>query len=252
MSAEAKYRAPSLDALRLGASLALTIGHIAPAGLIPIALRDILLGGVSSTLFFVMSGFLLSTSHRFWIQSWREIAVKRFCRLYPVHLLCFSLLLPFAFFGSDRVSNPELLRVLGWWGTGMQGLLPFGSFGQLWNFPAWAVTALLIGGVFLPWLKLAKVRNWPIDSSCALLLIFLGIRLASDLLQDTPSSEFESTRRHMAILPRLLEVNAGALAGVVFTQLRERFHLRWLGSGPSLSRTARSCQSLYSSWLLLT
>ena len=76
MSAEAKYRAPSLDALRLGASLALTIGHIAPAGLIPIALRDILLGGVSSTLFFVMSGFLLSTSHRFWIQSWREIAIK--------------------------------------------------------------------------------------------------------------------------------------------------------------------------------
>ena len=97
----------------------------------------------------------------------------------------------------------------------MQGLLPFGSFGQLWNFLAWAVTALLIGGVFLPWLKLAKVRNWPIDSSCALLFVLLEIRLALDLLQDTPSSEFESTRRHMAILPQLLEVNAGALAGVV-------------------------------------
>ena len=93
----------------------------------------------------------------------------------------------------------------------MQGLLPFGSFGQLWNFPAWAVTALLIGGVFLPWLKLAKVRNWPIDSSCALLFVLLGIRLALDLLQDTPSSQFESKQRHMAILPRLLGVNAEGL-----------------------------------------
>ena len=79
------------------------------------------------------------------------------------------------------------------------------------------------------------MRNWPIDSSCALLFVLLGIRLASDLLQVTPSSEFESTRRHMAILPRLLEVHAGALAGVVFTQLRERFHLRWLGSDTALA-----------------
>ena len=235
ISSEARFRAPSLDALRLVASLAITIGHIVPADLIPDALHDLLLSGVSTTLFFAMSGFVLSTSNRFWEQSWRETGVKRFSRLYSIHLLCFSLLLPFAFLGSDTASSSELLRVLGWWGTGMQGLLPYGSFQELWNFPAWAVTALLIGGLTLPWLKLAKLRNWPLSSSCGLLFVFIGIRLAIDLLQDSPASEFQTIQRHMAFLPRLLEVNAGAMSGVVFNQLGTRFNLRWLGSDQALA-----------------
>ncbi len=235
MTQQEKYHAPSLDALRLVASLAIVVGHLVPTGLLPIGLENLFHGGVSTTLFFVMSGFVLSTSNRFWQQSWREIAVKRIGRLYSLHLIFFIALLPFAIFGSQRISKHELLRVLGWWGTGMQGLLPFGSFEQLWNFPAWVVTPLLIGGLSLPWLKLAKLRKWPLESSFGLLFVVVGIRLAFDLLQDGPASDFESTKRHMAFLPRLLEINAGALSGVIFWQLGTRFNLIWLGRDATLA-----------------
>jgi len=59
-------RAHCLDALRLLSSLTLATGHVSGAPLVPDWLTSLLLSGLSTTTFFVISGFVTVVSHRFW------------------------------------------------------------------------------------------------------------------------------------------------------------------------------------------
>ena len=207
-------RAHSLDALRLCASLALVIGHLTTDQTFPAALRHLMLGGLSSTLFFVMSGFVVVASPSFWALPSHVTILKRALRLLPPHWLGFAIMVPFAALGADRISTSELTRTLAWWLTGLHDFAPPGAFTVDWNQPAWAITPLLIGGFTLPALKLARINTWSLRTILLLLIPVVILRMAVDLLPAPPPDLNASFPRHAAVFPRLLEILAGAIAAV--------------------------------------
>lgn len=218
-----KPRAHALDLLRLIASLALALGHLTSDGHLPASFRAYLLAGLSSTLFFLLSGFAAAISTSFWRDSiWRN-AAQRAWRLLPPHWLAFALLLPLAITGEDRISNEELRQTLLWWLPGLQGIMPPGITTIQWNFPAWAITPLLIGGLTLPWIRFARLDSAKPVALWLLLATFLALRFAHTLEHGTPADLPTYFQLHFALFPRLLEVYAGALAALLLAHHRTRF-----------------------------
>jgi peptidoglycan/LPS O-acetylase OafA/YrhL len=216
-------RAHALDLLRLLASLALAFGHLTSDAQIPASFRAYLLAGLSSTLFFLLSGFAVAISTSFWRDSiWRN-AAQRTWRLLPPHWFAFGLLLPLAITGEDRISNGELRQTLLWWLPGLQGIMPPGISTIQWNFPAWAITPLLIGGLTLPWMRFARLNTAKPVALWLLLTTFFALRLAHTLWNGAPADLPTYFHLHFALLPRLLEVYVGALVALLLAQHRVKF-----------------------------
>ncbi len=211
----------TLDALRLAASLALVVGHLTTEATVPATIGNLLLGGLSSAMFFLLAGYLGAATPGLFERPIGATLWRRSMRLLPPHWIGFALLLPFAF----RLPWEELGSAILWWGSGMQNLAPAGTFSQRWNFPAWAVTPLLLGSLSLIWLRLGKVNEWGPRSLIPLLGGILLVRMGLDLLPFPPLDSETSIARHTANLPRLLEVQAGAIAALLF-----RNPPRWLAA----------------------
>lgn len=216
-------RAHALDLLRLIASLALAVGHLTSDAHLPPWFRAYLLAGLSSTLFFLLSGFAAGISASFWRDSIGRNAAQRAWRLLPPHWFAFGLLLPLAIMGEDRISNGELRQTLLWWLPGLQGIMPPGISTIQWNFPAWAITPLLIGGLTLPWMRLARLDTAKPVALWLLLVTFLALRLAHTLWNGAPADLPTYFQFHFALFPRLLEVYAGAMTGLLLAHRRVRF-----------------------------
>lgn len=216
-------RAHALDLLRLIASLALAFGHLTSDAHVPPWFRAYLLAGLSSTLFFLLSGFAAALSTSFWRDSiWRN-AAQRAWRLLPPHWFAFGLLLPLAITGEDRISNGELRQTLLWWLPGLQGIMPPGISTIQWNFPAWAITPLLIGGLTLPWMRFARLQTARPMVLWFLLSLCLSLRMAHTLWNGAPADLPAYFQLHFALLPRLLEIYAGAFTGLLLARHSMRF-----------------------------
>ncbi|MDX2269064.1 MAG: acyltransferase family protein [Bryobacter sp.] len=207
-------RAYALDFLRLLASLAIAMGHVTRREHWPGHLHSYLLAGLSSSLFFLLSGFVLAASQGFWKRSLARHAAERAYRLLPPHWFAFALLVPLALTGADRVPTEEFLQVLWWWLPGLQSLMPPGETANGWNYPAWAITPLLIGGLTLPWLRWSRLRERGAVWIVALLVLLYALRLGLTWMAGAPANTGEYHALHTSLWPRVLEVNLGALAAL--------------------------------------
>ncbi len=203
-------RAPALDALRLLASLAVLLGHLYPYALLPAEGRRYLLAGLSSSLFCLMSGFVIVSSPSYWTRSFAAALRQRALRLLPPHWLGFALLLPLALLGDDRLPARELLASCLWWLSGLHNLAPPGAVAAAWNPPAWTITPLLLGGISLIWIRWARLRDLPAPVVLGTLLLLLLARFVFAWLPESPRHS-----DHIANLPRLLEVYCGGLAALL-------------------------------------
>ena len=221
-------RAHCLDALRLLASLTLAIGHLTTAPLVPAWMSSLLLGGLSSTTFFIISGFVAVVSSRFWELPLGAILQQRMMRLLPAHWVGFLIVLPASLLGASRLSTHELWVTLAWWLPGMQNFAPEQAFSRAFNPPAWAVTPLLIGGIVLVALRALEVRRWGAQALVGLFCLTVLMRMGIDLLSLPPENDAQQMLRHSALFPRLLEILAGAWAGVLWSSEGGDELRRWL------------------------
>jgi len=156
-------------------------------------------------------------------------------RLLPPHWIGFLLALPVSLVGKTRISMDELWVTLAWWLPGMQNFWEDHTFSKLLNPPAWAVTPLLIGGLLLAALRMLQVRRWGLQALVGLFCLTVMMRMGIDLVRMPPENFPEQLLRHSALLPRLLEVLAGAWAGILWSGEGAERLKRWMKRDAALA-----------------
>jgi peptidoglycan/LPS O-acetylase OafA/YrhL len=193
-SARAKPNLSALTGLRFFAAFGVVIYHFARPALKgwPAPLLNLAASGYTAvSLFFLLSGFILSYSYLNAGQlrgTARAFYASRFARIYPAYLLAFLLAAPTNLLWSLRVNHLPIaalklltsaLVVL----TLQQAWTPWTAW--CWNFPAWSVSVEAFFYLAFPWIgpRLARLRLrtcikisvalWLI-SLCAPMALFLG------------------------------------------------------------------------------
>lgn len=126
---------PALHGLRYVAAVHVAVFHFG-GGLEGVAPSFVThTGFVAVNLFFVLSGFVLAHTY---VHTARPLDVRafwraRFARIYPVYLLGFVLMAPFAWSSVQTPLVPlaNLLLVQAWWAP----------WALTWNFPGWSISA---------------------------------------------------------------------------------------------------------------
>lgn len=144
----------ALDGLRFIAAMHIVLFHTIH---IP-GLRLVTWGSTSTSLFFILSGFVLAYAYTgdegalrvparaFW---WRRVA-----RLYPLSILAQVAVIPFVWGSYPPAERlPRAAAVL----TGMQGWFP--TFADSFNSPGWSVAVLVFSYLMFP-LVAAATRGW--------------------------------------------------------------------------------------------
>lgn len=160
--------------------------------------------------FFSMSGFVIASSRSFYSGSALVLAKKRVLRLLLPHWVGLGLMLIPPLTGADRISFAELRQILLYWVPGLQNLAAAGVFTSKFNFPAWFVTPILLGGLMLPSLKWLRIRSWPTALSVSVGLGLVALRFLLDFFYAIPGS---TDNQFFANFPRFLEIFAGAVVG---------------------------------------
>jgi peptidoglycan/LPS O-acetylase OafA/YrhL len=203
-------RAYSLNAVRFVASIVMMCGHYGIGSFVSPTLNDLFLSGAMTVTFFSMSGFLIASSDSFYAGSALLLAKKRTLRLLLPHWVGLVLILIPALTGTDRISFAELGQILLYWIPGLQNLAAPGVFTYKWNFPAWFVTPLLLGGFLLPCLKWMRIRTWPTPVAAAVCLGLVATRIVLDFVYATPGAV---ENQFFGNIPRFVEIFAGAVLG---------------------------------------
>lgn len=150
---------PALTGLRFVAALAVLLFHFG-AGLavrahFPAPLALLLSHGfMGVSIFFILSGFILSHSYRGRLGSWRELAsfaAARFARVYPLYLCALALAWPLARGLSWRSAASVLLMVQSWGSVRS-------SEGYAWVMQAWTLSVEAVFYLCFP-LLFACVRR---------------------------------------------------------------------------------------------
>jgi peptidoglycan/LPS O-acetylase OafA/YrhL len=212
---------PALTGVRFLAATQVVLYHFG-AGFaqrhnLPRPLTNLLTNGWTAvTLFFILSGFILSYTYsgqiatsggklRFW--------EARFARIYPVYLLALLLSWPFR-------GNPGLGLSIAVF-TMVQAWNPFHpNYGGAWNSPAWTLSTeaffYLLFPFFLPLLEKCSIRTLKFLAAAAALVVLLGHTM-------TPSVN-PLTRLTGLPLPvfRFPEFLAGMALGLIFLRTPRR------------------------------
>jgi peptidoglycan/LPS O-acetylase OafA/YrhL len=154
---------PALTGLRFFAALHVVAYHALRPVLVDAAdppSRFLANGAASVTLFFVLSGFILT-----WVYAGRETPidrraffVARFARIAPVYWLALLLVLPLGLLARlkgivhDPLGPVSFVLVL----TGTQAWIPEAAL--RWNPPAWSLSCELFFYALFPWLAAALFR----------------------------------------------------------------------------------------------
>ncbi len=179
---------PTLTGIRGFAALAVLFYHIRPAmaGFLPGDVIAVLAQGyLAVDLFFVLSGFVLWWNYgaQFAEQGTRAAApfiVRRFARIFPLHLAILAAMLLFALLllvtgrdpggRYDFAALPAHLLLVQNWGIGD---------GLIWNNPAWSIStewaAYLLLALTGGWLARLAPGRW----SFPLLIVALGLALGA-------------------------------------------------------------------------
>jgi peptidoglycan/LPS O-acetylase OafA/YrhL len=196
-------------------------------------------GYVGVSLFFVLSGFILTYTYLDPLTGLRAglraFWIARFARIYPVYLL--SLLVAFRFFLDNPERGNELKTVVAlvavplllqaWWPP-----LEF-----LWNTPGWTLSAEAFFYLLFPfvaplliklgtaWIMVGIVACWGLALLPPLIYLSLGLQptdhqpLLFGGLLNQPGLHFWSTVLASNPLLRLPEFLIGILVGIVFLRL---------------------------------
>ena len=195
-------RIEQLTGLRFIAAFAVLLSHFhglaSTSGLIFFAM----LGNHGVTLFFVLSGFVLthryeqrhadssdSFGHTGGALDWRNYVIARFARIVPVYWLALLItLIAYSTSGfhismgqhPDGALNKSLGFVINM--LALQAWVPSASVQEFWNSPGWSISAEFFFYACFPWLIRVRfldgsVKNFILVllSFVVLLLIYLGI-----------------------------------------------------------------------------
>lgn len=237
---------PALTGLRFLAAIVVVLYHFAhnpvPEWATPIK-HVIGAGFAGVSLFFVLSGFILSytylTPTATLKGSRRNFWVSRFARIYPAYLLAFLLAAPSNISTSMHVNDfGHAVLKLGAAAVAVlsmqQAWTPFTAWA--WNYPAWSVSVEVFFYLLFPWIgpALARVR-WSRSLSLAagLWVVSLVAPTVLYLLRGPTGPPGPGAYLPMAIeftpLLRLPEFAIGILLGCAFTSGRfERLRGKYL------------------------
>lgn len=212
-----KRHTNTIDLIRFLACFFLAVGHVVPASRIGTGVNLFLLSGIVSTMFFGLSGFIVCQTTSFWRDSWRSLAVQRFARLYPVHILGCLPFLSMLVLGIDRQPLSSLATEAGWWVTCLQAFrwAAPGSLVDELNGPAWALTPLLFGGMALPAIRFLGLGQWPARLLAGTLFALVVLRMGIPLLAPYSDDEHILLVRHVDPFPHVLEVFAGGITALL-------------------------------------
>ncbi len=229
-SASRQTRLPALTGIRIFAALAVYLSHIgAPAG-VPNAVANFFYSGYSGvTLFFVLSGFVLSINYFEDLrrpgraETYRYL-VARVARIYPLYLLVlfFVVVQQHAFGGS----------VEGWWRSALalQAWSPDLDEVYRFNPPAWSISVEFFLYACFPLLvpAVARLKRPRSVLAGAALVVVAMLALAAwfvysgrgDLVWTDPAS----AHRWLYLMPltRLGDFALGILAARLYVQTREQ------------------------------
>jgi peptidoglycan/LPS O-acetylase OafA/YrhL len=173
-------------------------------------------GWTSVTLFFLLSGFILSYTYEGQIegtQSRRHFWQARFARIYPVYFLSLVAMIPFAF-SSGYLGAVHSV----WQGLSVVAMVqawnPFlPANAQIWNAPAWTLSVeaffYLVFPFVLPPLEKASLRVLRISAVSLLLLIVFAHTM-------TPTGSSGTLFFIPLPVVRLPEFLLGAISGILF------------------------------------
>lgn len=126
-------------------------------------------GYLGVSIFFVLSGFILTYTYRPSVESLRMFAWARFARIYPVYLLALLIALPVA---RTRLDMVDAIKVLGM----AQAWTPYSSeSGYTWIMQAWTLSVELAFYICFPALLLL-LQRLPRNT------LFVGILLMSAII----------------------------------------------------------------------
>jgi peptidoglycan/LPS O-acetylase OafA/YrhL len=168
-------RLASLDGLRFAAAMHVVVFHTFHADWLPARLmRPLTWGSASTSLLFVLSGFILSYTYagadgRLRIPA-RDFLLRRATRLLPLNAVAHLLTLPLVWYAYPHAERGvrAALALLG-----LQAWSP--TYATSLNAPGWSVSALLFGYAAMPAL-LGAMRGW---SARRCLAAFAGVWAAA-------------------------------------------------------------------------
>ncbi len=170
-------------------------------------------GYIAVSLFFILSGFILTRTYREkWTarKSFAPFLTARIARIYPVYLLALLLQLPF-YHATAATTAAVLLMVQSW------TILP-SRFPGAWNSPAWTLSVEWFFYLIFPILLalLARVRRRR---------LWIGIVIVLILALDGPQSGLDKTNwlvQHVPLpLLRVPEFFLGMLLGTMKAEERQ-------------------------------
>jgi peptidoglycan/LPS O-acetylase OafA/YrhL len=207
----------SITGLRFLAAFLVVMHHFGTPKAPEFARNIVLHGFVAVTLFFVLSGFILSysyfddsgnikTTHRnFWI--------ARFARIYPVYLLGFVLFAPYAFIKIFKTGALSPWFDLSIFGAAALGLVQSWSTVTVgaWNPPAWSLSAeaffYLVFPFIAPTILRLNIRR------LAIVALILWILSIAAQLANSGSAHFDREFWMFNPLVRLPEFLLGIVLG---------------------------------------
>jgi peptidoglycan/LPS O-acetylase OafA/YrhL len=173
---------PALTGLRFFAALAVLLFHfgagLAERGGVPSAVARLLQNGyLGVSLFFVLSGFILTYTHQWEILDRRFLAdfyAARFARIYPVYLLALLIGLPVLVHPLSRSDVAAVLTMTQSWTP------PISGSGYLWVMQAWTLSVefafyLVFPGVLLFAKKLNPAGTALIAAAAAAIIVIFGL-----------------------------------------------------------------------------
>ncbi len=245
----------SLTGLRVFAALAVYFSHVAPPAGAPVWLATAMQAGYYGvTVFFVLSGFVLTLNYSHRLRSRQDLwsyTVARIARVYPLYLVC--LLAAVAIYGYQGRLMQHLLALQAW--------DPAVGVAYMYNGPGWSIGVEAFLYVLLPLLILALARHSSMFSlllgTVAVLVVMAGltwwfIHVGRDQL---PWDEAGSDHRwlYRSPLTRVGDFLLGIIAAKLYDRLRDHELARcgWLliwGGACSIAFIATRPAMLFSAW----
>jgi len=183
---------------------------------------------LATSLFFLISGFVVTQSLCRRGGQRRDFLLRRVARLYPVHVACFAILLCKLWFTGALPGPHALLLHCTLWVTMTHGFFPQCLF--QYNYSTWAVTAFMAGYLILPGLvkkgQLAPREVVPVTAVCWLGVLIPNLALVwvfrnqftYSLGASAPGSqavEFGTAAAHTCVVIRVLEMMMGAMLAML-------------------------------------
>jgi peptidoglycan/LPS O-acetylase OafA/YrhL len=194
MPGERRY-STSLNALRFLAACVIVFAHLGYSPLVGVGAPSAVLHLIEArpmmtSLFFMLSGFLLTEAiynrpTPFW-----PFLARRLSRLYPIHVFGFlAMSWVLCVEGTAPVEPSHFLKDAAAWLTLSHGFFP--NRAMAYNAPAWAVTSFALGYLVIP--SFRKLRNFSTRFLLALLSLLWVFIVAPHLLL---LAEFPATFRY--------------------------------------------------------